>query len=162
VKASVWGERKAERIGDNKRSNQMEKKMAPYSEWKDVTTKPVSKALVSLLGKAFAGEETHQSEKVAAFAEKLAADAHNASKNFTALHDAVMNFIRNLDGCSDYQPCVGVLGDSEFAILILESLERRGKTPTEKWAPMILRGAQVQMTDLFKKWAASVTGTLGL
>jgi hypothetical protein len=58
--------------------------------------------------------------------------------------DAIMTYISDIDCCSDYEGNPFVLGDSDFAHLFVQSLERRGKTPIEKWAPLIINGAQVE------------------
>lgn len=55
---------------------------------------------------------------------------------------AIMKYVSDIDCCSGYEGNPFVLGDTDFAHLFVQSLERRGKTPIEKWAPMIISCAR--------------------
>jgi hypothetical protein len=75
--------------------------------------------------------------------EKLLHELKQAS-DIVETKDAIMNYISDIDCCSDYEGNPFVLGDSDFAHLFVQSLERRGKTPIEKWVPVIIDGAQAE------------------
>lgn len=65
--------------------------------------------------------------------------------------DAIMNYISDIDCCSDYEGNPFVLGDADFAHLFVQSLERRGKTPIERWAPMMIVCAQAEHSPEFQR-----------
>lgn len=75
--------------------------------------------------------------------EKLLVELKRAS-DIVETKEAIMTYISDIDCCSDYEANPFVLGDSDFAHLFVQSLERRGKTPIEKWAPLIINGAQTE------------------
>lgn len=89
-----------------------------------------------------------QTERAIERTEKLLDELKRAS-DIVETKDAIMNYVSDIDCCSDYQGNPFVLGDADFAHLFVQSLERRGKTPIERWAPMIISGAQVEYS-LFK------------
>jgi hypothetical protein len=76
-------------------------------------------------------------------AEQLIAELDD-SKDFRDAKAALLSFLSDMDGCSDYSPCIGALGDDDYADLFLDSLTRRGKTPLEEWAPRILCGHEIR------------------
>lgn len=117
-------------------------KMMRLSDLKIPADAKVNEHLTKLLGKAYSGEDTLQAEKVAHLAMLLGEEARNAGKDFGRLHAAVMAFVTALDGAvaEDEDECVGVLGDTEFAQLFLESLHRRGKSDP-RYAALLLRHA---------------------
>jgi hypothetical protein len=102
----------------------------------------VNEHLSELLRKAYSGEDTDQAEKVAHLAMLLEEEAQKAGKDFGRLHSAVMAFVTALDGtvAQDEDECIGVLGDTEFAQLFLESLKRRGKNDP-RYAALLLSHA---------------------
>jgi len=65
--------------------------------------------------------------------------------------DAIISYISDIDCCSDYEDNPFVLGDTDFAHLFVQSLERRGKTSLAKWVPMIIHGAQVEHSPEVKQ-----------
>jgi predicted KAP-like P-loop ATPase len=65
--------------------------------------------------------------------------------------DAIMSYISDIDCCSDYEDNPFVLGDTDFAHLFVQSLERRGKTPLATWVPQIIHGAQVERSPEVKQ-----------
>ena len=75
--------------------------------------------------------------------EKLLDELKRAS-DIVETKDAIMKFVSDIDCSSEYEGNPFVLGDSDFAHLFVQSLERRGKTPIEKWAPLIINGAQAE------------------
>jgi hypothetical protein len=84
-----------------------------------------------------------QEQKMRERAEQLVVELGH-SKDFRDAKAALLSFLADMDGCSDYTPCIGALGDSDYADLFVDSLKRRGKTPVEKWAPMILCGHEIR------------------
>jgi len=87
--------------------------------------------------------------------EKLLDELKRASDIVDA-KDAIMTYISDIDCCSDSEGNPFVLGDSDFAHLFVQSLERRGKTPIENWAPMIIAGARAQNLSVFKQFMNSL------
>jgi hypothetical protein len=81
--------------------------------------------------------EKSQKDEVLEGAEVLVADLKKA-EHFGRIKESVMKFVASMDGRSD--DGLGILGDMDYAILLLDSLDRRGKT---KIAPMMLRSAVV-------------------
>lgn len=63
-------------------------------------------------------------------------DELKRATDFGETKDAIMRYVSNMDGCS-HGPWI--LGDADFAHLFAQSLERRGKTPVEKWAPLLIQ-----------------------
>lgn len=75
--------------------------------------------------------------------EKLLHELKQAS-DIMDTKDAIMEYISDVDCCSDSEGNPFILGDSDFAHLFVQSLERRGKTPIKRWAPAIISGAQTE------------------
>ena len=69
--------------------------------------------------------------------EKLLDELKRAS-DIVDTKDAIMKYISDIDCCSDCEDNPFVLGDTDFAHLFVQSLERRGKTPLREWVPMII------------------------
>ena len=94
-----------------------------------------------------------QTERAIERTEKLLHELRQAS-DIVETKDAIMKFISHIDCCSGYKDNPFVLGDTDFAHLFVQSLERRGKMPIEKWVPMIINCAQVEhsseVQQLFK------------
>jgi hypothetical protein len=78
-----------------------------------------------------------QEERTIERTEKLLHELKQAS-DIVDIKDAIMQYISDIDCCSDYEGNPFVLGDTDFAHLFVQSLERRGKTPLNKWVPMIV------------------------
>lgn len=95
-----------------------------------------------------------QTERAIERTEKLLHELTQAS-SIVGTKDAIMRYISDIDCCSDYEGNPFVLGDSDFAHLFVQSLERRGKTPIEKWAPLIIDGAQVEYSPAFQTFLKS-------
>jgi hypothetical protein len=87
--------------------------------------------------------------------EKLLHELKQASDSMET-KDAIMNYISDIDCCSDYEGNPFVLGDADFAHLFVQSLERRGKTPIERWAPMMIVCAQAEHTPEVQQLLAKV------
>jgi hypothetical protein len=144
-------------------------KMMKLSDLKVPADAKIDKHLSELLGKAYSGEDTHQAEKVAQLARRLEEEARNAGKDFGRLHSAVMAFVTALDGtvAETEDDCVGVLGDTEFAQLFLESLKRRGKNDP-RYAALLLSharemlAAQSSASEAINEALAGLTGTVGV
>jgi len=62
-----------------------------------------------------------------------------------------MKYVSDIDCQSDMEENPFVLGDADFAHLFIQSFERRGKTPIERWVPMIIRCAQVEHSPEVKQ-----------
>jgi hypothetical protein len=75
-------------------------------------------------------------------AERLVSELKEA-QHFGHVKDAVMSFVADMDGQSNYEDSPIVLGDGDFAGLLIDSLERRGKTPIQNWAPPLIMGAKL-------------------
>ena len=75
--------------------------------------------------------------------EKLLLQLKRAS-DIVETKDAIMKYISDIDCCSDCEDNPFVLGDTDFAHLFVQSLERRGKTPLNKWVPMIIACAETE------------------
>jgi hypothetical protein len=73
--------------------------------------------------------------------EKLLHELKEAS-DFVETKNAIMKYISDIDCQSDMEQNPFVLGDADFAHLLSQSLERRGKTPIERWVPIMIRCAQ--------------------
>lgn len=82
--------------------------------------------------------------------EKLLLELKQAS-DFVETKNAIIDYISDIDCCSDAEDNPFVLGDADFAHLFVKSLERRGKTPIEKWVPAIIRCAQVEHSPVVKQ-----------
>jgi hypothetical protein len=78
--------------------------------------------------------------------EKLLRELKQAS-DIVDTKDAILQYISDIDCCSDYEGNPFVLGDTDFAHLFVQSLERRGKTPLNKWVPMIISCAKAEYSD---------------
>jgi hypothetical protein len=146
-------------------------KMMKLSDLKVPADAKINKHLSELLGKAYSGKDTHQAEKVAHLARRLEEEARNAGKDFGRLHSAVMAFVTALDGtvAETEDDCVGVLGDTEFAQLFLESLKRRGKNDP-RYAALLLNHAREMLaaqssadeaSEAINEALAGLTGNLG-
>jgi hypothetical protein len=85
--------------------------------------------------------EKSQTELAIERTEKLLDDLKKAS-DFEETKNAVVKYISDIDCYSGYEENPGILGDIDFARLYVQSLDRRGKVPIEKWAPMIIRCTQ--------------------
>jgi len=70
--------------------------------------------------------------------------------------DAIMKYISDIDCCSGYEGNPFVLGDTDFAHLFVQSLERRGKTPIETWVPRIIDCAQTEHSPEVQQLFAKV------
>jgi hypothetical protein len=90
-----------------------------------------------------------QTERAIERTEKLLHELKLAS-DIGGTKDAIMRYISDIDCCSDYEDNPFVLGDLDFSHLFVQSLERRGKTPIEQWAPLIINGAQVAYSPSFQ------------
>lgn len=139
------GERRAERIGSRRGRNKVKTKtkMMKLSDLKIPADAKVNEHLTELLRKAYSGEDTHQGDRVAHLAALLEEEARNAGDDFGRLHAAVMAFVTAMDGtvAEHEDECIGVLGDTEFAQLFLESLHRRGKDDP-RYAALLLMHAK--------------------
>ena len=102
----------------------------------------------------------------------LAEEARKADNDFGRLHSAVMAFVTALDGtvAQDEDECIGVLGDTEFAQLFLESLHRRGKSDP-RYAALLLRHASEMLatqcsadeaSEAINKALSGLTGNFGI
>jgi len=69
--------------------------------------------------------------------EKLLHELKRTS-DFAGAKDAITRYISDVDCRSGYEGNPRILGDKDFARLFVQSLKRRGKTPIEEWAPMIV------------------------
>ena len=147
-------------------------KMMKLSDLKVPADAKVNEHLSELLRKAYSGEDTHQAEKVAHLAMLLEEEARKAGKDFGRLHSAVMAFVTALDGtvAQDEDECIGVLGDTEFAQLFLESLKRRGKNDP-RYAALLLSHANEMLaaqssadeaSEAINEALAGLTGTVGV
>jgi hypothetical protein len=147
-------------------------KMMKLSDLKVPADAKVNEHLSELLRKAYSGEDSHQAEKVANLAMLLEEEARKAGKDFGRLHSAVMAFVTALDGtvAEDEDECVGVLGDTEFAQLFLESLHRRGKNDP-RYAALLLSHASEMLaaqssadeaSEAINEALAGLTGTVGV
>jgi len=83
--------------------------------------------------------------------EKLLHELKQAS-DIVETKDAIMNYVSDIDCCSGYEGNPLVLGDADFAHLFVQSLERRGKTPIERWALAIISGAQAEHSPEFQSF----------
>ncbi len=119
-------------------------KMMKLSDLKVPADAKVNEHLSELLRKAYRGEDTHQSQRVAHLATLLGEEARKAGKDFGRLHAAVMAFVTALDAtvAEGEDECVGVLGDTEFAQLFLESLRRRGKSDPRYAALLLVHASE--------------------
>jgi hypothetical protein len=72
--------------------------------------------------------------------EKLLHELKQAS-DFVETKNAIMKYISDIDCQSDMEENPLMLGDADFAHLFIQSLERRDKTPIEKWVPIMIRCA---------------------
>lgn len=147
-------------------------KMMKLSDLKVPADAKINEHLTELLGKAYSGDDTHQAEKVANLAMLLAEEARKADKDFGRLHSAVMAFVTALDGAvaQHEEECIGVLGDTEFAQLFLESLKRRGKSDP-RYAALLLSHASEMLaaqssadeaSEAINEVLAGLTGTVGV
>jgi hypothetical protein len=147
-------------------------RMIKLSELKVAADAKTNKHLTELLGKAYSGEDTHQAEKVAHLAMLLGEEARKAGEDFGRLHAAVMAFVTALDGtvAQDEDECIGVLGDTEFAQLFLESLHRRGKNDP-RYAALLLSHAREMLaaqsiadeaSEAISKALAGLSGNFGI
>ena len=147
-------------------------KMMKLSDLKLPADAKINEHLSELLRKASSGEDTHQAEKVVHLAMLLVEEAQKAGKDFGPLHSAVMAFVTALDGtiAQDEDECVGVLGDTEFAQLFLESLHRRGKKDP-RYAALILSHASEMLaaqsnadeaSEAISKALAGLSGNFGI
>jgi hypothetical protein len=75
--------------------------------------------------------------------EKLLGKLKQAS-DFGDTKNAIMEFISGLDCSFDEEESPFILGDTDFAHLFVQSLERRGKVPLREWVPGILTCAQAE------------------
>jgi hypothetical protein len=91
-----------------------------------------------------------QSELAIERTEKLLYELKQAS-DIVETKDTIMQYISDIDCCSDYEDNPFVLGDTDFAYLFIQSLERRGRTPVERWGPLMIRCAQVEHSDEIKE-----------
>jgi hypothetical protein len=82
--------------------------------------------------------------------EKLLRELKQAS-DIVDTKDAIMQYISDIDCCSGYEGNPLVLGDTDFAHLFVQSLERRGKTPLNKWVPMIVSCAVAEHSGEIKR-----------
>jgi hypothetical protein len=94
-------------------------------------------------------ERKSQTERAIERTEKLLHELKQAS-DIVETKDAIMNYVSDIDCCSGYEGNPLVLGDSDFAHLFVQSLERRGKTPIGRWAPVIINGAQAEYSPEFQ------------
>ena len=147
-------------------------KMMKLSDLKVPADAKVNEHLSELLRKAYSGEDTHQAEKVAHLAMLLEEEARKAGKDFGRLRSAIMAFVTALDGtvAQDEDECIGVLGDTEFAQLFLESLYRRGKNDP-RYAALLLSHAREMLaaqssadkaSEAINEVLAGLTGTVGV
>jgi len=91
-----------------------------------------------------------QTERAIERTEKLLDELKRAS-DIVETKDAIMKYISDIDCCSGYEGNPFVLGDTDFAHLFVQSLERRGKTPLTKWVPMIIGCAQAEHSSEVKQ-----------
>lgn len=87
--------------------------------------------------------------------EKLLHELKQAS-GIVETKDAIVQYISDIDCCSEYEDNPFVLGDTDFAHLFVQSLERRGKTPIQKWVPAIINCARVEHSSEVKQVLASL------
>lgn len=71
---------------------------------------------------------------------KALLNALERATDFMDTKAAVWTFVTNMDGTADHPDAAGVLGDVDLGLLFEEALERRGKTPVQEWAPVIMPG----------------------
>jgi hypothetical protein len=96
-----------------------------------------------------------QTERAIDRTEKLLDELKRAS-DIVETKDAIMKFVSDIDCCSGYEDYPFVLGDMDFAHLFVQSLERRGKTPIEKWVPMIISCARAEQSSPVKQLLATL------
>ena len=96
-----------------------------------------------------------QTERAIERTEKLLHELKGAS-DIVDTKDAIMKYISDIDCCSGYEGNPFVLGDTDFAHLFVQSLERRGKTPLEHWVPMIIDCAQAEHSPEVQQLFAKV------
>lgn len=87
--------------------------------------------------------------------EKLLLELKQAS-HIVETKNAIIEYISDIDCCSDAEDNPFVLGDTDFAHLFVKSLERRGKTPIERWVPAIIHCAQVEHSPVVKQVFANL------
>lgn len=96
-----------------------------------------------------------QTERAIERTEKLLHELNRAS-DIVETKDAIMKFVSDIDCCSDYEDNPFVLGDTDFAHLFVQSLERRGKTQLNRWVPMIISCAQTEQSSPVKHLSATL------
>jgi hypothetical protein len=94
--------------------------------------------------------EKSQTELAIERTERLLLELKQAS-DFVETKNAIIDYISDIDCGSDAEENPFVLGDADFADLFIRSLERRGKTPIETWAPLMILCAQVEQSPAVKQ-----------
>jgi len=100
-------------------------------------------------------ERKSQTERAIERTEKLLRELKQAS-DIVDTKDAIMKYVSDIDCCSGYEDNPNVLGDTDFAHLFVQSLERRGKTPLEHWVPTIIDCAQTEHSPEVQQLFAKV------
>lgn len=93
-------------------------------------------------------------------AERLVSELKQA-RHFGDVKDAILSFVADMDGQSNYKDSPTVLGDVDFAGLFIDALERRGKSPVEQWAPPMIMTAQIDRDPEVQAARISLKGLPG-